>query len=71
MNNLIVLARENDGANEIISNKGLNNLSHLLDSNDIEVKLAVMRILSSMTKNSFKRVNIPRLQFRNGFIKKK
>jgi hypothetical protein len=58
INNLIVLARESDGANEIVANNGLKTLSNLLDHNEASTRLGVIRILSCMTKNSFKRVSL-------------
>ncbi len=57
LNNLIVLARENDGANEIIASNGLSVLSKLVDASQTEIKLAITRILASLSKNSLKRVS--------------
>lgn len=55
LNNLIVLAREDAGALEIISVGGLNDLKELVADKNDDIKLAVTRIIASVAKNSSKR----------------
>jgi hypothetical protein len=59
LNNLIVLAKEEAGSNEIITLNGLATIKEILgqDTENEENVLAITRILSSLVKGSFKRVN--------------
>ena len=58
LNNLIVLAREDSGACEILSAGGINSLLELMktEKDNDEVKLGASRIFASLCKASFKRV---------------
>lgn len=58
LNNLIVLSREDAGCDEIIINGGIKELIGIMnnDISDHDTVLSVTRIISSLCKNSFKRV---------------
>lgn len=58
LNNLIVLAREEAGSNEIMAIEGIKYLLEILkqEEKNEEVVLAIARIFASLCKNSFKRV---------------
>lgn len=67
LNNLIVLAREDTSANELISQGVLTNLLPLLSAKDAEVVLAATRVYACLCKNSFNRAKVVfnTLQFEN------
>ena len=58
LNNLIVLAREDAGAWEILSSGGIKQLLEIMkaDKENDEIKLGASRIFASLCKGSFKRV---------------
>jgi hypothetical protein len=60
LNNLIVLAKEDAGCNEIIALNGLQYIREILKSNaeNDEVVLSLTRLVSSLVKNSFKRAKV-------------
>ena len=60
LNNLIVLAREDAGASEILAAGGIDSLLDLMKNNkdNDEIKLGASRIFASLCKGSFKRVLI-------------
>jgi hypothetical protein len=58
LNNLIVLAREDAGAWEILSSGGIKKLLDIMkeEKDSDEIKLGASRIFASLCKSSFKRV---------------
>ena len=60
LNNLIVLAREDAGAWEILSSGGIKNLLDIMkaEKDSDEIKLGASRIFASLCKSSFKRVKL-------------
>jgi long-subunit acyl-CoA synthetase (AMP-forming) len=58
LNNLLVLSREEAGAEEILQfDSNLQRCREFLEENQRTIVVGVVRLLSSLTKNSFKRVS--------------
>lgn len=71
INNLVVLAREEAGAQKICQEETLHQLKKLLDDKDVDLVLASIRVLSGVTNKSKTRVsqNVQQLQHHfNNFI---
>lgn len=58
LNNLLVLSRDDAGAEAILSyDKDLRYLTEFIQQDDRKIILGALRILSAIVKNSYKRVN--------------
>jgi hypothetical protein len=60
---MIVLAKEQSGANELMKIGTISALKPFLDSSDLEILVAAIRILATLSKNSHNRVFRFRLKF--------
>jgi hypothetical protein len=57
LNNLLVLSREDAGAEGILSfDRDLRQIKELIQNNDRIIVLGISRVLASIVKNSYKRV---------------
>ena len=57
-NNLIVLAREEAGAENMYNSGGVLNLVQLMDGKDKELQVTGIRVLACLAHNSKKRVSV-------------
>lgn len=57
MSNILVLAREEAGAQKIFETGGIEKLNTMLDNQDKDLRLNAIRALSSITKHSKLRVS--------------